>query len=258
MGYRRFTKKRLAGSILSSLIKDFFSNISVTVWLIIVNVIAFFVFFIVGNYFSYQLFGVDSDFFFSNYIGLTPNNILQGRTLWTFLTSMFMHGGFAHLFINMFVLFSVGGTMEKIIGRKRFFWFYIISGIFASLTFVILAGLFGRSELGAAIFGSPAIAGVGASGAIFAIAALFVIILPKSKFVIIFLPFFPVPAYILIPGVLILMWVGSVIWFLLNPGATIMIGNSAHFGGFLIGILYGVYLRKKYRRKIDRLNKMIR
>ena len=43
---------------------------------------------------------------------------------------IFVHGGFFHLFINMFVLFSMGGLCERIIGRKRFFWFYLITKVF--------------------------------------------------------------------------------------------------------------------------------
>ncbi|GAH36435.1 unnamed protein product, partial [marine sediment metagenome] len=72
--------------------------------------------------------------------------------------------------------------MEKIIGKKRFLYFYIISGIFAGLLFIILSYFFGNTELGARIFGSPIMSAVGASGAIFAIAGLFMVMTPKLKF----------------------------------------------------------------------------
>ncbi|MFW6029720.1 MAG: rhomboid family intramembrane serine protease [Halanaerobiales bacterium] len=242
--------RRIKWNITKGILKGFFRNISITFWLIGINIAMFIIFLIVG-YFSEPLFGISNKIFFDNFIALKPINILQGKALWTFITSMFMHGGIGHLLINMFVLFSLGGVMERIIGRKRFLWFYIISGIFASLVFVLLAGFFGNSEIGAAIFGSPTISAVGASGAIFAIAGLFVVILPKAKFTIIFFPFFSLPGYIMVPGILVITWIASVV-------GGLPIGNSAHFGGFLAGIVYGFYLRKNYKRKIKRLNRMIR
>ena len=106
------------------------------------------------------------------------------------------------------------------------------------------------NELGLRIFGSPDLPGVGASGAIFAIAGLFMILLPKLKFTIIFFPFFSLPAYVMIPVVLFATWIVS-------AGAGFPIGNTAHFGGFLAGVIYGSYLRKKYYRKVMSLNRMI-
>ncbi len=222
-------------------VKSFFSNLSIVTWIIIVtsiiSVIGFFLFSSSENYL--------------NYLALKPINTLQGKFLWTLILHMFVHGGIGHLLINMFVLFSLGGLSEKIIGRKRFLWFYIISGIFAGMLSVILSGFFGSTELGARIFGSPDIFMVGASGAIFAIAGLYVILLPRIKFMIIFLPFFSLPAYIMIPAALIVMWIVSIIgnW---------PIGNVAHFGGFLVGLIYGLYLKTKYKKKVLQLQKMFR
>ena len=158
---------------------------------------------------------------------------------------MFMHGGIFHLIINMFVLFSLGNLCEKIIGRKRYLWFYILSGLFAGLVFVFLAYFFGSTNvgsLGERVFGSPLAYAVGASGAIFAIAGLFMVLTPRLKFMIIFLPFFSLPAYIMIPLVLFATW-------LVSAGVGIGIGNTAHFGGFLAGVIFGLYLRNKYKRK---------
>lgn len=215
-----------------------FSLLNVTLTLILINVVAYILFMIL----------IGSNVFSLDFVALKPANILQGEYLWTFITSMFMHGGLGHLFINMFVLFSLGGTMERIIGKKRFLWFYLISGIFAGLLFVILAGLFGGSEVGAKIFGSPLIPAVGASGAIFAIAGLFVILTPRAKFTIIFFPFFSLPAYIMIPLILMLTWIVS-------AASGFPIGNTAHFGGLIAGLAYGVYLKTKYKRKTRMISK---
>lgn len=210
-------------------------NLSVTNWLILTNVI-FFIFVILESLFFKD---------FLNYVALKPYSIMQGKNLWTLVTSMFMHGGFFHLLINMFVLFSLGNLCEKIIGRKRFLVFYLLAGLFAGIVFVLFAYFFGSTAVGSLaerIFGSPLAFAVGASGAIFAIAGLFMILTPRLRFMIIFLPFFSLPAYIMIPLVLFVTWIVS-------SSVGIGIGNTAHLGGFLVGVFYGVYLKYKYKRK---------
>ncbi len=177
-----------------------------------------------------------------DYFALNPLNILAGKYLWTLVLHIFVHGSVFHLLVNMFVLFSLGGLCERIIGRKRFFWFYIFSGVFAGVLSVVLAGLFGFG-FWARIFGEAGAYMVGASGAIFAIAGLFVMLLPRIRFMIIFLPFFSLPAFVMVPLVLILTWVASI-------AGGLPVGNVAHFGGFLVGIAYGSYLRVKYPRKV--------
>ena len=221
-----------------------FLQTSATNQLILIN-IAFFILVIL-------LLIIFGEGFFS-YIALKPSEVMQGKYLWTLLTSMFMHAPGSsifpflsfHLIINMFVLFSLGNLCEKIIGRKRFLSFYLISGIIAGLVFVFFAYLFGSidpASLSARIFSSPEAYAVGASGAIFAIAGLFMILTPKLRFMIIFLPFFSLPAYIMIPLVLFVTW-------LVSAGVNIGIGNTAHLGGFLVGLFYALYLRQKYKRK---------
>ncbi|MEM4259381.1 MAG: rhomboid family intramembrane serine protease [Candidatus Pacearchaeota archaeon] len=187
---------------------------------------------------------------FIKYFALQADNFLNGRYPWTILTHMFSHGGFFHLLVNMLALISLGGLCEQLIGRRRFFAFYILAGLFAGILSVILAGFFGFGFL-ENVFGSPSVYMLGASGAIFGIAGLFVVLLPRMRFGIIFVPFFSLPGFIMIPLVLILMWVASI-------GAGLPIGNVAHFGGFLVGLSYGFYLRIKYRRKIIMLQRYFR
>lgn len=216
-------------------------SLSTVAWLIIItsiiSIIGFIVFYSFPDYIDF--------------LALKPSNILQGKYLWTLVTHMFVHGGLGHLFINMFVLFSLGGLCERIIGKKRFIWFYLLSGIFAGILSVVLAGLYGSTDLGQRIFGAPDIFMVGASGAIFAIAGLYVMLLPRLRFMIIFLPFFALPAYIMVPLVLFVVWAISIAF-------SWPVGNVAHFGGFLAGILYGWYLKNKYKRKVAKLQRMFR
>ena len=118
--------------------KSFFTNLSLTTWLIIINV----VFFILALFLG-ALSSLDCGQTICNYIALQGENVFKNFYLWTFITSMFMHGGFPHLLVNMIVLFSLGGLCESIIGRKRYFWFYLLSGIFAGLVFLLFAYFFG-------------------------------------------------------------------------------------------------------------------
>ncbi len=187
---------------------------------------------------------------FINYFALYPANILAGKYLWTLLLHVFVHGGIGHLLINMFALFSLGGLCEKIIGRRRYVWFYLIAGVFAGLISVFAAGFLGYG-IGMKIFGTPNVYMVGASGAIFGIAGLFVMLLPKARFSIIFLPFFSLPAYVMVPIVLFLTWIATI-------AVNLPVGNMAHFGGFIAGIVYGYYLRIKYKKKVIMLERLFR
>jgi len=220
--------------------KNFFERWSMTTLLIVFTSIL--------SLISFIILAIKPDWI--DYLALMPLNILQGKSLWTLITHIFVHGGLAHLLINMFALFSIGNLCEKIVGRKRFLWFYILSGIFAGITAVILSGFFGTG-IGERLFGNPDTFMVGASGAIFAIAGLFVILLPKIRFGIIFIPIFSLPAYIMIPLVLVLTWIATY-------AAGLPIGNTAHLGGFLAGIIYGLYLRRKYKKKVLLLQRYFR
>mgnify|MGYP001570422658 CR=1 FL=1 len=223
-------------------------NISITAWLIaLTTIISITALILIKAYCP----AISDACSVLDFLALKPSNILQGKFLWTLILHMFVHGGITHLFVNMFVLFSLGGLIERIIGKKRYFWFYILSGLFAGVLSVLLASFLGNTELGARIFGSPEIFMVGASGAIFAIAGLYVMLLPKIRFMIIFLPFFTLPAYIMIPLALFGVWLATIL-------TGLPIGNVAHFGGFLAGVTYGLYLRAKYKRKVKILQKMFR
>lgn len=216
---------------------NLFKRISITTWIITINVIMFFVI-LISTYIRPENI---------NYFAMNPSLILQGKYLITIITHMFSHYSPGHLFVNMFALASFGKLCEKIIGRKRFAIFYIFAGLIAALLSIILPVYFGYG-FGENIFGSPNTYMLGASGAIFGIAGLFVILLPKLRFSIIFLPFWSFPAYKIIPAILVIMWVLSI-------SIGLPIGNVAHLGGFLAGIFYGLYLKSKYKNKVDMLQR---
>lgn len=218
-------------------------NISMTLLLIIINI----VFFLIQLIIDYSTSSSASPGFFTRTFGLMPSDILQGKNLWALFTNMFLHGGFFHLAANMISLMFVGSFLEKLIGKKKFMFIYLISGIVASLFFVFLSLTFGSSDFGARIFGSPGALAVGASGAIFGLSAVLMILTPKVKVYIMFIPI-AMPLWL---GMLIMLFG---LW-ILSAGIGLPVGNSAHLGGFLTGMLYGIYLRRKYKRKVRVLDK---
>lgn len=262
--------------------ESFFGSMSLNTWLVVVNVICFVVFSVL---ISLNILSLDM-------VAIKPANILAGKYLWTFLTSMFMHAGFFHLFVNMISLFFVGSLVERIIGRKRYFWFYMLSGIFAGLVFVMLSHFFGNSEIGARIFVSPSGFAVGASGAIFGLVGLLSVLIPKKKIYLIGGPLIAiiiqavieaiipnssalgflnliVTVYIFfsifamfsgnpymrrasLPIQLSFAWlpvVAIVPLMIIGLFVNLPIGNTAHLGGLISGLVYGFYLKKKYKRK---------
>jgi len=215
--------------------KNIFKGLSVTTQLIILNVLFWFIgALIIG------LYGKE-------YIALIPDNIVHGKYLWTFLTSMFMHGGLFHLFVNMLSLFFVGSLIEKILGKKRYIWFYLISGLFAGLLYVVLSYLFKDFTWGVSIFGSVIGPAVGASGALFGVIGLLMILTPNLPVYLMFIPI-PIKMKYAAPGMLIVLW-------LISVAGNVGIGNSAHLGGLVIGLIYGVYLRKRYKKKTNYISK---
>jgi len=226
--YRVYTRRRLNNTFDFNI---FLRRFSVTTWIIIVNVVVFIFAFLFAG-----LFGIEKVF---SWIALQPKAFFSG-VFWTLLTSMFMHGNFTHLFVNMVSLFFVGNFVEKLIGRKRFFWLYMLSGLFAGFFFVVLAYFFGVNDLGARIFGSPEIYAVGASGAIFALGGLLAVLTPKLRVYVFFI--IPMRMWIAMIFLLLVLWAASI-------GAGLPFGNTAHFGGLLIGVVYGLYLKNKYKRK---------
>ena len=253
--------------------KGFMSTLSLTTQLIIANLL----FYVLGIF----LLMVYGEKFLLDNIALTPSLVLSGRNLWTVLTSMFMHGSFFHIFANLFSLFFIGNFLEKIIGRKRFFWVYIISGIVGGLFFVISSFIFGALDV-------PA---VGASGAIFGLLGVLAVLVPHAKVYLIvgplvliivdvifsrILPSNVLPAFSFLINILIFvmifalfsfnsrlrkiaiplelsMWVLPIIAIvpltIISFFISLPIGNSAHFGGLVVGAFYGFYLRKKFPKK---------
>jgi membrane associated rhomboid family serine protease len=147
------------------------------------------------------------------------------------ITYMFLHGGFAHIFWNMLILWMFGSILENYWGPKRFLTFYIICGIgAAALQLLVLFKDSGYSD-------SPTL---GASGAIFGCMVAFGLLFPNSLIYI----------YALIP--VKAKWaVLAYVCFELFSGIQNNQGDNvahwAHLGGGLVGLLLVFYWRKTDR-----------
>lgn len=200
-----------------------FEGFSLTTKLVVVNVLAFILFWILMLLNVLPL----------DYVALNPESILYKFYFWTFLTSMFMHGGIFHLFVNMLSLFFVGSLIERILGRKRYFWFYIVSGLFAGILFVVSPFVFPQD------WGTYA---VGASGALFGLVGLLMVLTPNLKVYMMFIPI-PIRMKYAAPGMLVVLW-------LISVAGNVPIGNIAHLGGLVAGLVYGFILRNKFPNKV--------
>jgi len=214
--------------------KGFF-GFNVNLLLIIINIVCFILF-------SFLIYANAN---FLDYIALKPSNIINELYLWTFLTSMFMHAGFFHIFANMLSLLFVGSFVERILGKKRYLAFYLLAGLFAGIFFVfvsfILANFFNYS-------GDFNTYAVGASGAIFGLIGLLMVLTPNLPVYIMFIPI-PIKMKYAAPAMLIVLWLISIF-------GNVPVGNTAHLGGFVIGLIYGFYLRKRYKNKTRYISRL--
>jgi membrane associated rhomboid family serine protease len=158
---------------------------------------------------------------FPGLIELFAMNKLMALEPWRWITSMFVHFGIVHLMFNMLSLFIFGNIIEKKFGAKMFLLTYLGSGLAGNIGFLL--------------FALPQTFGAGASGAIFGIIGAATIMFPN---LVIFLSFIPLPLKIAGP----LMAIGE---FVLMFGLPDGIGHSAHFFGFVIGIMLAFYLKKQ-------------
>ena len=145
----------------------------------------------------------------------------------TLVTSMFMHGGLAHLGGNMLYLWVFGDNLEDRLGHVRYFFFYILCGIIASLTHVFTDYFFGESHL---------IPSLGASGAISGVMGGYLLLFPHKRVTVFFIfTFISVPAFIVL-GLWILLQVANGTGYLGGSEAS-GIAYAAHIGGFIAGLL---------------------
>ena len=198
---------------------------------------------------------------------------------WQFVTNIFMHGGIAHLFFNMYALWAFGSPLEQIWGRKKFYVFFFLAGIGAAVIYTLvnvyqfnnifdqlvaigatqpeIDALLNRGAYNPAwlqhisegkledfhrFYQYPV---VGASGAVYGVLVAFGILFPNAKLFLILLPV-PIPAKYFVPALIALDLFSGV------TGVSIFGGGIAHFGhvgGAIIGFLLMWYWRQKEKPK---------
>ncbi|MDQ3634495.1 MAG: rhomboid family intramembrane serine protease [Acidobacteriota bacterium] len=137
-----------------------------------------------------------------------------------FISSMFMHGGFGHIFGNMLFLWIFGDNIENLIGHFRYIAFYLICGIAAALAQIIM----GPDSI---------IPMLGASGAISGVLGGYILLFPKRKVRALILRMYTtVPAYIALG-----LWIGyQIVLGYLAPSGEGGVAYAAHIGGFIAGV----------------------
>lgn len=148
----------------------------------------------------------------------------------TLLSAMFMHGGWAHLGGNLLYLWIFGDNVEHRFGHVRFLVFYLASGIAASFAQI-------------AVDPQSVIPNLGASGAISGVLGAYLVLFPRNTVMAVF--FFRIVS---IPAVLVLGIWGVTQFFagmgsLGDTGATGGVAYAAHIGGFVAGVVTGLWAR---------------
>ncbi|MBV8389705.1 MAG: rhomboid family intramembrane serine protease [Mucilaginibacter sp.] len=217
-----------------------FSNITPVVKnLLIINIIFFAATFILHNVF-------DMDKWLAVYYFNSPN-----FKLWQIISYMFMHGGFMHIFFNMFALFMFGPILEYSVGPKRFLNLYFICGIGAILLQWVVQAIQVHGITGGYMISHPELESsylaygpaaqklfdiyntpiVGASGAICGVLVAFAMLYPNMEMIMLFFPI-PIKAKYIIPGYLLLeLWLG------IGQRGGDNVAHFAHLGGALFGFL---------------------
>jgi len=158
-------------------------------------------------------------------LGLQPVAVLEALRIWQPLTYMFLHGGISHILFNMLSLWMFGVELERMWGTAFFTRYYLVCGVGAGLTTIVMSFLPG--SIGTQLYGSLTI---GASGAIYGVLLAYALYFPERRILFYFL--FPIPAkyFVMILGAISLF---SAIG---NTGGGI--AHFTHLGGLAVGWFY--------------------
>jgi membrane associated rhomboid family serine protease len=185
--------------------------------------------------------------------GLTPDAFLTQGRLWQIVTYLFLHdpGGIGHILFNMLALWMFGVDLERRWGTQAFTRYYLMTGIGAGLSTVLISLLPLASV--SPLYSVPT---VGASGAIYGLIMAWAIVFPHRT--ILFMMLFPIPAKVFA----IIM--GSIAFLsAMNAGGGGPVNQIAHLGGMIVGWIYlkgptNLRLDLKYRLTKWRMDRMRR
>ena len=176
--------------------------------------------------------GIPADNFIIRWFALMP--LGSGYfEVWQLITYQFMHGGFFHIAINMFILWMFGIEIENLWGSKKFLIFYLAAGVCGGLFQILLSPI---------LIGGLSGPTIGASGAIMGVMVVFGILFPNRLIYLYFLIPIKVKYFII---VLVLIEI-----FAVNSGGNV--AHLAHVGGALTGFVYMMWDRSASFKNIFR------
>jgi membrane associated rhomboid family serine protease len=152
----------------------------------------------------------------------------------TLLTSIFMHGGFAHLAGNMLYLWIFGDNVEEVLGHVRYLLVYLACGLAASLAHIALAP-------------DSLIPSLGASGAIAGVMGMYLIWFPYNQVRVLVLRAITLMPALLVIGLWIVMQLVMGMGELSSAGKQGGVAYAAHIGGAAAGIVIGLVYRERAR-----------
>lgn len=199
----------------------------VTIGLIAANVLVFWMELQRGDPFVYQYSIIPLEFFSGH------------QPITNIFTSMFLHGGWAHLFGNMLYLYIFGDNVEDNLGKVKFLIFYFLCGTAAMLT-------------QAYAMPDSSIPNLGASGAIAGVLAAYLILFPHNRVrVLIFFPFSTVVSAWFVLGLWIATQLLSGYTSMFQHAATEQggIAYMAHIGGFFTGVILTFVFRSRQAQR---------
>jgi membrane associated rhomboid family serine protease len=174
---------------------------------------------------------------FVHHYGAVPAELTHGQDWLMAWTSMFIHGGWFHIIGNMLFLYVFADNIEALVGHVRFFFFYFLGGLAAVLLHTIMDW-------------NSSIPMVGASGCISAVLGAYLIMQPRGKVKLMFFFFvrFWVPALLFLIFWAVQQFVASFASIAKTTESS-GIAYWAHVGGFVFGVLSGIYFRmtRKYK-----------
>jgi membrane associated rhomboid family serine protease len=186
-------------------------------------------------------------------LGLRPADLVERMFFWQPLTYMFLHGGVFHILFNMLALWMFGTELERMWGSRYFVKFYLVAGLGAALTTMLLA--FAPVPFADQLYYSLTI---GASGAVYGVLLAYALYFPYRPIYLYFV--FPIPAkyFVLIIGAISLL--------ASTGGSGGGVAHTAHLGGLVTAYLYlkggggrtHVLAEIKYRYLKWRINRMRR
>ncbi|HOP64002.1 MAG TPA: rhomboid family intramembrane serine protease [Spirochaetota bacterium] len=179
------------------------------------------------------------------YFGLTPVLVLEKFFIWQIFTYMFLHGGFFHIFLNLYALMLFGIPVEQLWGSRKFLLYYFFTGVGAGISILVI-----NTFLGGILYVTPTI---GASGAVFGLLLAFGMLFPDVELLV----FFVIPMK---AKYLVILYGALEFMSLVSSGGGGNVSHVGHLGGIVFGLIFFLIMRrrgiefkaKKIRAKINR------